>query len=118
MKLNIRTLTAAGVIACLSALSPAVNAETFKVTISAAHGPQLPWIGMIKNFMIPEIDKRLAAGGKHNIVWNEAFGGTLAKVPPKASFQTMLCLPPAASRLSISGIMKFLIIPIHGSWGP
>ena len=80
MKLNIRTLTAAGVIACLSALSPAVNAETFKVTISAAHGPQLPWIGMIKNFMIPEVDKRLAAGGKHNIVWNEAFGGTLAKV--------------------------------------
>jgi TRAP-type C4-dicarboxylate transport system substrate-binding protein len=80
MKLNIRTLTAAGVIACLSALSPAVNAETYKVTISAAHGTQLPWIGMIKNFMIPEIDKRLAAGGKHNIVWNEAFGGTLAKV--------------------------------------
>jgi TRAP-type C4-dicarboxylate transport system substrate-binding protein len=80
MKLDIRTLTAASLIACLSALTSVVKAETFKVTISAAHGPQLPWIGMMKNFMIPEIDKRLAAGGKHNIVWNEAFSGTLAKV--------------------------------------
>lgn len=57
------------------------QAETFKVTFSAGHGTQLPWIRMIKEFYMPEVDKRLlAAGGKHAIAWTEAFGGTLAKI--------------------------------------
>jgi TRAP-type C4-dicarboxylate transport system substrate-binding protein len=60
---------------------PGAGAETFKVTFSAAHGTQLPWIRMIKEYYIPEVDARLkAAGGKDSIVWTEAFGGTLAKV--------------------------------------
>ena len=54
------------------------NAAQFKVTFSAGHGTQLPWVRMIKEFYIPEVDKRLAAGGQHSIVWTEAFGGTLA----------------------------------------
>jgi TRAP-type transport system periplasmic protein len=56
------------------------NAAQFKVTFSAGHGTQLPWVRMIKEFYIPEVDKRLAAGGQHSIVWTEAFGGTLAKI--------------------------------------
>jgi TRAP-type C4-dicarboxylate transport system substrate-binding protein len=41
----------------------------------------LPWIKAIKEFYIPEVDKRLTAmGGEHKIVWNEAYGGTVAKV--------------------------------------
>ena len=81
MKLRLHLLALAGLVSLAATLSPAAHAETFKVTFSAAHGPQLPWIGAIKNFYIPEVDKRLKeAGGKHSIVWTEAFGGTLAKV--------------------------------------
>ncbi|MBU6190892.1 MAG: hypothetical protein KGR68_16360, partial [Betaproteobacteria bacterium] len=81
MAFRFKSTLAAGVVAFLSAFAPATQAETFKVTFSAAHGPQLPWVGMIENFYIPEVDKRLkAAGGKHSIAWNKAFSGTLAKV--------------------------------------
>lgn len=64
----------------LAAGAPEGGAETFKVTFSAAHGTQLPWIRMIKEFYMPEVDRRLqAAGGKDSIAWTEAFG-TLTKV--------------------------------------
>ena len=81
MAFRFKSALAAGAVALFSAFTPATQAETFKVTFSAAHGPQLPWIGMIENFYMPEVDKRLKeAGSKHNIVWNKAFSGTLAKV--------------------------------------
>ena len=81
MKFAKRSFLSAAIAGLMFTLAPAVSAETFRVTFSAAHGPQLPWIGMIKNYFIPEVDKRLKeAGGKHNIVWTEAFGGTLAKI--------------------------------------
>lgn len=57
------------------------KAETYRVTFSAALGPQLPWIRMVREFYIPEVNKRLAAAGaKDSILWTEAFGGTLAKI--------------------------------------
>ena len=37
---------------------PAAAADTFKITVSAGHGVQLPWIRLIKEFYIPEVDKR------------------------------------------------------------
>ncbi len=81
MAFRFKSALAAGAVALFSAFTPATQAETFKITFSAAHGPQLPWIGMIENFYMPEVDKRLKeAGSKHNIVWNKAFSGTLAKV--------------------------------------
>jgi len=75
--LNVATIVFAAMIC-----SPnSALAETYKVTFSAALGPQLPWIGMVREFFIPEVNKRLAAaGGKDTIVWNEAFSGTLAKI--------------------------------------
>ena len=81
MAFHLKSALAVGALALASVFAPATQAETFKVTFSAAHGPQLPWIGMIENFYMPEVDKRLKeAGGKHSIVWNKAFSGTLAKV--------------------------------------
>jgi TRAP-type C4-dicarboxylate transport system substrate-binding protein len=72
---------AAVAVAALTTGAPDARSETYKVTFSAAHGTQLPWIRMIKEFYIPEVDARLkAAGGKDSIAWTEAFGGTLAKV--------------------------------------
>jgi TRAP-type C4-dicarboxylate transport system substrate-binding protein len=79
---KLRNLMAAA--ACLAALggsSVAARADTFRVTFVAGHGAHLPWIRLIKDFYMPEVDKRLkAAGGKHSITWTEAFGGTVAKI--------------------------------------
>jgi TRAP-type transport system periplasmic protein len=69
--------------ATIAVLAPAplVHADTFSITVSAGHGPQLPWIRMLKDFYMPEVDKRLKeAGAKHTIAWKEAFSGTLAKI--------------------------------------
>ena len=73
-------LCAVAASAMLTGGAPAA-ADNFKVTFTAGHGTQLPWIRLIKEFYIPEVDKRLkAAGGKHTITWTEAFGGTVAKI--------------------------------------
>ena len=73
--------TLAGLGAVLFLAATPATADNFSVTFSAGHGTQLPWIRLIKDYYIPEVDKRLKeAGGKHSISWKEAFGGTLAKV--------------------------------------
>ncbi|MGI9258876.1 MAG: C4-dicarboxylate TRAP transporter substrate-binding protein [Gammaproteobacteria bacterium] len=50
-----------------------------------AGGPQsasLPWIGVIQSLVVPESNRRLAAAGsEHEIVWREAYGGSLYKWP-------------------------------------
>ena len=81
MRSLVKSGFAAVVVAALTSAGPLARAETYKVTFSAGHGTQLPWIRMIKEFYMPEVDKRLlAAGGKNSIAWTEAFGGTLAKI--------------------------------------
>jgi TRAP-type C4-dicarboxylate transport system substrate-binding protein len=75
-----KTFAKIALLAAYGALASPAAADTYKVTFSAAHGAQLPWIRMIKEFYMPEVNKRLQAdGGKHSFVWTEAFG-TLAKV--------------------------------------
>ena len=67
------------VAACAAGGSAA--AATYNVTFAGGHATHLPWMKAIKEFYIPEVDKRLAGmGGQHKIVWNQAFGGTVAKV--------------------------------------
>lgn len=57
------------------------SAKTYHITFAGGHGTQLPWMKAIKDFYIPEVNRRLAkAGGKDKIEWTEAFAGTLAKV--------------------------------------
>jgi TRAP-type C4-dicarboxylate transport system substrate-binding protein len=68
-----------GVLAIASANS--VTATEIKATVVAGHGTQLPWIRLIKEFYIPEVNKRLKAmGGQHSISWQEAYGGTVTKI--------------------------------------
>ena len=58
----------------------AAAAETFRLTAAAGHPTTLHLIGVFKDFFIPEVDRRLAAaGGKHTITWNQAWGGSLVK---------------------------------------
>ena len=67
---------------CLIAGAPVdtAAAANYSVTFVAGHGAQLPWVRLIKEFYIPEVDKRLKAAGQHTIAWNEAFAGTVAKI--------------------------------------
>jgi TRAP-type C4-dicarboxylate transport system substrate-binding protein len=56
-------------------------AKTYKLTVVAGHPPIFLWVTLCRDYFIPEVDKRLQeAGGKHNIVWNQAYGGTIAKI--------------------------------------
>ena len=76
-----KILLSAALIASTAALAATAQAKTYNITFAGGHGTHLPWMKAIKDFYIPEVDKRLAAaGGKDKIVWTEAFGGTLAKV--------------------------------------
>ncbi len=57
---------------------PNADAKEFKLTAGSSHPPIIPWVGTIKNHVVPESVKRLkAAGGKHTIKWTEAYAGAL-----------------------------------------
>ena len=67
-------------LALIVPVAPA-KAKTYKMTAAAGHPPIFLWVTLTRDFFIPEVDKRLAAaGGKDNIVWNQAYGGTIAKL--------------------------------------
>ncbi len=38
------------------------------------------WVKHLKETFVPAVDRALAAGGKFKVTWNEAYGGTLAKL--------------------------------------
>ena len=60
--------------------SPA-QAKTYKLTAAAGHPPIFLWVTLTRDFFIPEVDRLLAeAGAKDKIVWNQAYGGTVAKI--------------------------------------
>jgi TRAP-type transport system periplasmic protein len=76
-----KLLLSAALLVSATVLAGQAHATTYKITFAGGHGTHLPWMKAIKEFYIPEVDKRLAAaGGKDKIEWTEAFGGTLAKV--------------------------------------
>ncbi len=69
--------------ACFLLMVPAFSAiaKTHKVTVVAGHPPIFLWVTLARDFFIPEVDKRLeAAGGKDEVAWNQAYGGTVAKI--------------------------------------
>jgi len=71
------------IILTLMAIVMSVNLQTasakeFKLTMSSSHPPVVPWVALLKNFVVPESNKRLKAmGSKHTIKWTEAYAGTL-----------------------------------------
>jgi TRAP-type C4-dicarboxylate transport system substrate-binding protein len=52
------------------------NAKEFKITASSSHPPVVPWISVLKNYVVPEARKRAQALG-HSIKWTEAYAGAL-----------------------------------------
>ena len=78
-----RTLLSFAATATLAGLAqlPAQAQQVIKLTATAGHPPVFLWVKTMDEVFIPEVDKRLAAGGnKYKIEWTKAWGGTLIKL--------------------------------------
>ena len=74
-------LTRRVLLASVLAVFPlAANAQqVIKLTAMDGYPPRALWVKEFIEFYIPEVDKRLAAGGKYKIEWNQAWGGQIVK---------------------------------------
>lgn len=81
MKRSLRySACSAAIAAGLGFAVSSASAETISLTVAAAPPPVVLNVKLMKEFFIPEVDKRLAAaGGEHNIEWTEAYSSSLAK---------------------------------------
>jgi len=82
MNVRITLLSAATAAALAGIVSfPAQAQQVIKLTATAGHPPVFLWVKTMDEVFIPEVDKRLAAGGnKYKIEWTRAWGGTLIKL--------------------------------------
>jgi TRAP-type C4-dicarboxylate transport system substrate-binding protein len=81
MKTTLAAALVAGAIALPGAFAASsAAADTLKITAIAGHPPVFLWVKLLDEFYIPEVDKRLAAQGKHKVEWTKGFGGTVAKL--------------------------------------
>ncbi|MFN0302222.1 MAG: C4-dicarboxylate TRAP transporter substrate-binding protein [Burkholderiales bacterium] len=56
---------------------PAESRE-YKLTAGSSHPPFVPWVGIIKNHVVPQSAERVKSlPGGHTIKWTEAYSGTL-----------------------------------------
>ena len=58
----------------------AAETEQIRLTIASSHPTTVPWVGTMKNHVVPESNRRLEAmGSKYRIKWTESYGGALFK---------------------------------------
>jgi TRAP-type C4-dicarboxylate transport system substrate-binding protein len=69
-------LAAAAALLCMQG---AVQAQTYKMTIASGQPLVFPYIALLRDFFVPEIDKRLAAT-PYRIQWTQAYAGTVMKI--------------------------------------
>lgn len=62
-----------------AAAAPASAQQVINLTIASSHPVQVPWVSAMANYIVPEIDRRLAVEGKYRINWRQAYGGVLYK---------------------------------------
>lgn len=75
IKTFVSTLLAAGLL-----LPATTNAkEVINLTAASSHPTTIPWVGMIQNVFIPEVNRILAEDGRYEIQWTEAYAGQLYK---------------------------------------
>lgn len=66
---------AAACLACGAASAQTVH----KVTIATGQPPVFPYISMLRDYFVPEVDKRLSQT-QHRIQWTQAYAGTVMKI--------------------------------------
>ena len=70
-------LAGVAAVALIGGPAPA-KAETIKLTIASSHPTRVPWVGVMKKHVQPEMNKRLKAmGSKYVIAWTEGYAGAL-----------------------------------------
>lgn len=62
----------------LAVAGQAARAETFSINVASGSPPVVPWVRLISEVFIPEVNRRLE--GRHTINWIESWSGTAAKV--------------------------------------
>ena len=62
----------------LAAAGQSARAETFSINVASGSPPVVPWVRLISEVFIPEVNRRLE--GRHTINWIESWSGTAAKV--------------------------------------
>lgn len=78
---TIAAVSAAAVMAAAASWPQGAAADDFSFTVVAGHPPITAGVAAIRDFFIPEVNRRLEeAGGNHTITWNEAYAGALADV--------------------------------------
>jgi TRAP-type C4-dicarboxylate transport system substrate-binding protein len=81
MKLSAKNWLIIAALSAVLAMPAAAQAKTYRLSMVAGHPPIFLWVSLARDFFIPEVNKRLeAAGGKDKVNWNEAYGGTVAKI--------------------------------------
>jgi TRAP-type C4-dicarboxylate transport system substrate-binding protein len=80
MQRNTVLAAIAGMLAALSS-TLAIAQQEIKLTVISGHPPVAQSVGLIRDLLIPAVDKRLAQGGKYKITWTQAYAGTVAKPP-------------------------------------
>ena len=77
---RILAATATATLLAIVAPGAARAQETIKLTVAAGHPPIFLWVKHLRETFMPTADAELAKSGKYKIEWNEAYGGTLAKI--------------------------------------
>lgn len=54
--------------------------QTINLTAVSGYSPVVTWIREFRDYFIPEVNRRLATGGKYKINWNQAYSGQIANV--------------------------------------
>jgi len=76
MHLRLRVTLLAGLLAL-----PAAAQQEIKFTVASGHPATSGSVAELRDVFIPEVDKRLAAGGKYKAVWTQSYAGAIAKPP-------------------------------------
>lgn len=79
MKFKLTTV-AIGAVCLATATVSQAGAETFRLSIGAGHPASAAWVGTMKEFLQPEISRRVKERTGHEIAWTEAYGGAVCKL--------------------------------------
>jgi TRAP-type C4-dicarboxylate transport system substrate-binding protein len=81
MRSSFKVALAVGSLVAAVTLTPAQaqTQTTHKLTLATGQPPVFPYIALLRDFFIPEVDKRLAATS-HRIQWTQAYSGTVMKI--------------------------------------
>lgn len=72
--------SAFGIVAAALAGQPGAAQQTIPLTIVAGHPPLTTGVAYVRDFFVPEVDRRLAEGGSYRIEWTQAYAGAIAGV--------------------------------------